>query len=120
MPPEQFTGFLRGHLGCQGDHSKCMFVKLISLVQDGCAMRLNMYKQTFGKRLRMLLVERGWTNERFAEIIGVSPPMVSRYLSGENMPEASFLFRIADIFDISADWLAGRTDNRDAHRTLQT
>lgn len=45
-----------------------------------------------------------------AEKVGVSPRVYQGYEYGKNEPGLSRLVHIADYFDVSLDYLAGRTD----------
>lgn len=75
-----------------------------------------MYKKHFGKRLKMLLHERGMTQKDLSVLLGVSSGMVSQYTAGRHFPEAKLLPVIADIFGVSVDWLGGRTTVRELLR----
>lgn len=74
------------------------------------------YKNHFSKRLTCLLDERGWTEVKAASVLGVSSTMMYKYVKGQNFPVVEFFATMADVFDVSTDWLLGRTNNRFAHR----
>ena len=64
------------------------------------------YNDTFPKRLRQLISENlNITQDRLAEIVGVTRQTVGNWCSGESSPDAVSLKKIADCFDISIDWL---------------
>ena len=42
---------------------------------------------------------------------GVSQPVIARYETGDFFPSYPILIKIADYFNVSADYLLGRTDN---------
>ena len=48
---------------------------------------------------------------KLAEEIGMSAPGISRYLSGVREPEIESVYRFAQYFDVSLDWLLGIVDN---------
>ena len=75
-----------------------------------------MYKQAFGKNLTAIIQEKGWSKEQAAVVFDVSPSMVYLYMAGTNLPEGVHLARIADILDVSIDWLLGRTAVRAVNR----
>jgi transcriptional regulator with XRE-family HTH domain len=77
-----------------------------------------MYKQIFGKRLTLLMDDRGWTVERGGAVFGVSDTMIKRYRAGQNFPEGEEMFKMADILNVSLDWLGGRTDVREVCKIL--
>jgi transcriptional regulator with XRE-family HTH domain len=64
-------------------------------------------------RLRELMDDRGWNTSRvihFAFEGEVSPKTVERWLAGTNAPSAENLVRLADAFEVSVDYLVGRSD----------
>ena len=54
-----------------------------------------------GNFLKKLRKEKGITQEQLAEILNVSGRTVSRWETGNNMPDISILVDIADYYDIS-------------------
>lgn len=75
-----------------------------------------MYKEAFGKNLTAMMKERNWSKDQAATVFEVSPSMIYLYMSGTNLPEGAHLARIADILDVSIDWLLGRTAVRAVNR----
>lgn len=59
-----------------------------------------MDQRKIGSFLRELRKEQGITQEQFAEKIGVSARTVSRWETGNNMPDISLLSEIADFYDV--------------------
>ena len=53
-----------------------------------------------GSFLRELRKEHGITQEQFAEKLGVSARTISRWETGNNMPDISLLSEIADYYDV--------------------
>lgn len=66
----------------------------------------------FPLRLKLLLSERGDTITALARALGISRQAVSLYTDGTNIPNAEKLCAIADYFNVSTDWLLGRTETR--------
>lgn len=62
-------------------------------------------------KLFELLTEKNITAKKLAEAIGASEGNVSDWKSGKAIPSAEKLILIADFFDVSLDYLLGRTDN---------
>ena len=60
-----------------------------------------MDQKKIGSFLKELRKEKGITQEQFAEILCVSGRTVSRWETGNNMPDISLLINIAEYFDIS-------------------
>lgn len=68
--------------------------------------------ESFARRFKQLREKRGWTQEDAADKIGVSRPTIAGYESEEKnrIPRKEMLHTIADLFDVSTDYLLGRTD----------
>lgn len=66
---------------------------------------------TFSRRLTQLYTMNQTTRDHFAAYLGVSPQMVSQYLNGRSAPSHTILIKIADYFNVSIDYLLGRTLN---------
>ena len=64
------------------------------------------------ERLRSLRKEQALTQTEAAKAAGISLKSYCWYESGERVPDADVLVRIADFYGVSADYLLGRTDER--------
>lgn len=60
------------------------------------------------KRVR---IERGLTQKQVANGIGVTEQAYQRYEYGRVVPSALVLISLADFFDVSLDYLVGRSDD---------
>ena len=78
-------------------------------------MVIKMTETLFSKNLQKLRKERGVTQEQLASVLGVSPQAVSKWENG-SYPEGDLLPKLADYFDVSVDYLLGRTDNPKINR----
>lgn len=67
-------------------------------------------------RLKELRKERHISQVRLAMDLAVNQNTISRYENGINEPDLKTLIVIADYFDVSVDYLLGRTDNRRVNR----
>ena len=65
------------------------------------------------ERLLLLRKERHLTQEAAAEEIGLAYRSYRRYESGEREPDASTLWKIADYYTVTVDYLLGRSDRRE-------
>ncbi|WP_294473446.1 helix-turn-helix transcriptional regulator [uncultured Intestinimonas sp.] len=65
------------------------------------------------KRLRELRKERGLKQEELAALLGISLSGYTRYEHGERDPNAPTLAAMADFFQVSADYLLGRKEQRE-------
>ena len=72
--------------------------------------------EIFAERIKNLRLERGLTQEAVGEIIGVKRYAVYSYEKGRACPEMKSLVALADYFEVSMDYLAGRTDKREVNR----
>ena len=67
------------------------------------------YNASFPSALRRLLQERGETQGDIAAATGKTRQTVSQYYNGISEPSYDTLVKIADHFDVSLDYLLGRT-----------
>ena len=72
--------------------------------------------EIFAERIKNLRLERSLTQEAVGEIIGVKRYAVYSYEKGRACPEMKSLVALADYFEVSMDYLAGRTDKREVNR----
>ena len=71
----------------------------------------------FHERMRSLRKEKGMTQKEMAAELGVGYRALQCYEYNERYPDALGLVAIADYFDISLDYLMGRSDVRDYQRS---
>lgn len=69
-------------------------------------------KNLFGIRLKELREEANINQEKLAEILNTYRANINRYEKRTREPDYDTLVKIADFFDVSADYLLGRTENR--------
>ena len=67
---------------------------------------------TFANRLKELRLAKGATQKNMAEWLGITERNYQRYEYGLVDPVASNVSRLADYFNVTADYLLGRTDRR--------
>ena len=65
----------------------------------------------FGNRLREIRRNTGASQKELAERINVTPRAFRFYESGNREPTIEQLISLADFFNVSLDYLVGRTDN---------
>ena len=71
-----------------------------------------MDEKIVGIRLKQLRETTGLSQAKFAKAIGgISQPLIARYETGDIFPSYPVLIKIADYFNVSTDYLLGRTDN---------
>lgn len=67
---------------------------------------------TFGARLRTLREEQGLYQKDLAEKLNLTQKTISNYENNERFPDQKTLHKIADLFNVSIDFLLGRTEIR--------
>lgn len=68
------------------------------------------YNSPFAARLRDLLAKTKTTQPVLAEAIGVSRQAIGQWKDGNTLPDIMALSKIADYFNVSADYLLGLSD----------
>ncbi len=63
----------------------------------------------FAKRLYMARKEKNWTQMQLAKELGIKQAYVSRYETGKDEPSDEIKGRIAELLDVSQDYLKGNT-----------
>lgn len=70
---------------------------------------------TFTDRLQALKTEQSLLQKDIAQAAGISLRTYQRYESGERLPDTDVLSRLADYFNVSTDYLLGRSDDPTRH-----
>ena len=78
--------------------------------------RFHMVKIEFAERLRILRREMNLSQNQLADIFETTQRRISYWESGKIEPDLYSLWKIADFFDVSIDYLLGRTDNPNINR----
>lgn len=68
----------------------------------------------FSTRLKLLRKSRRLTQEELADKLHISRSAIAQYEVGKRIPEYSTLKNMADYFEVSIDYLVGRTDQEQA------
>lgn len=66
------------------------------------------FNHDFPRVLRFLRKERGYSQKKVAEDLGISQALLSHYEKGIRECGLDFVVRVADYFDVSCDYLLGR------------
>lgn len=79
-----------------------LYVVVFSFPKDysGSEKEVSMNQKQIGLFLKELRKQKGLTQRQLAEILGVSDRSVSRWESGNNMPDLSILVELADYYEI--------------------
>jgi len=65
----------------------------------------------FSDRLKTLRQEKKASQKELSDLIGVTPRAWRFYESGDREPNITNLIALADFFNVSIDYLVGRSDN---------
>ena len=67
----------------------------------------------FSRTLSLLRQEKGISQRKAAAALGISQALLSHYENGIREPGLAFVCKVCDFYRVSADFLLGRTANRD-------
>lgn len=62
----------------------------------------------FSERIKRLRKNKGLKQQELAEILGIKRNTYSDWENGKTEPRFDNLVKLADLFDVSLDWLFGR------------
>lgn len=62
------------------------------------------------KRIRDLREDNDYTQSQIADLLGTSQTMYARYERGANELPIRHLIKLCDIYNVSADYILGRTN----------
>lgn len=65
-------------------------------------------RDSFSYRLRQLREKNHMTQKTLGELCGLGKTSIGQYERGEKVPSLVTLIELADIFDVSVDYLVGR------------
>lgn len=70
---------------------------------------------TFGERLKQLRIKTNITQKQMAQKLKITERAYQRYEGDTSTPHYHTLITLADYFDVSLDYLVGRSDNSERH-----
>jgi len=73
-------------------------------------------KKTLSKRIKECRKEKGYTQGQVAIYCDITEKAYQNYELMTREPKIEILIKIADLFDVSIDYLVGRTESKDASR----
>ena len=80
-------------------------------------------KKTLSKNVSIALYQARWglsLRQPFvADEAGITQQQLSAYEKGETLPSILSLVKLADLYDVSLDYLVGRCDNSKAHMKMK-
>lgn len=72
-----------------------------------------------GKRIQKLRKENGLTQQELAVKVKISHPQIVRYETKNVQPPADVLSRLADVFDVSIDYLVNGNKSDKVEQTIK-
>ncbi len=69
----------------------------------------------FNKRLRQMRMKRGFTQQRLADSVEIALRSYQCYETGTRTPNYALLVQLADVLDVSLDYLMGRDEFMKSH-----
>ena len=63
----------------------------------------------FGKNIKKLRKMKGYTQEQLADVLNTTRSCISNYELGNRQPDSETVTAMADFFDVSIDFLMGRS-----------
>ncbi len=75
-------------------------------------MVLETNKKQLGRRLKLARENKGWSQIYVAKLLnGVTSQALSNYERGERDPDTALLRQLAQLYEVSVDWLLDSTNN---------
>ena len=69
------------------------------------------YRNIFSERLLYCRKQSGLSQKALANILGISDAAITMMEKSKRSPSFEILIALADYFDVSLDYLVGRSDN---------
>lgn len=64
----------------------------------------------FGERLKELRIEKGLSLKKLADAVGLTPAGINYWEQNKRVPNLDAVIALADFFNVSLDYIAGRED----------
>ena len=64
----------------------------------------------YSDRIKALRKSKGMEQLQFGAVMGISGAAVSKWETGKAEPDINAILKMCDLFDVSADYLLGRTE----------
>ena len=72
------------------------------------------------ERLKILRKRKGMTQTKLAELLKIDASEITRYEKGQRSPNIKNLIILAEIFEVSVDYLLGLTPNPNYYKRRRT
>jgi len=71
-----------------------------------------------GKRLRELRIDKGLNQVDVAKVLGIERSTYGKYETGDSSPDCAKLIQLADFFNVSTDYLLGKSNIKHSAEVL--
>lgn len=72
-----------------------------------------------GLRIKKAREEKGYNQTELADIVGVKPAAISQYESGSRIPSTQVLIKLADVLEVTTEFLLGKKKDLDIEDMLK-
>lgn len=72
-----------------------------------------------GNIIRELREDKSYTQRQLAKMIGISSGCLSKYETGKTLPAPDILIKLADVFNVSVDYLIGKNNLKCDYESLK-
>jgi transcriptional regulator with XRE-family HTH domain len=115
MPPNTYNGYETGkrmpNIELLKELSSLFEVSVDYLINNPNIREYKMETMNFGLKLKNLRENKNMTQEELGELLKVSKASISKYENNTHEPNISTMNFIADFFNVTTDYLLGRTDD---------
>ena len=63
----------------------------------------------FSERLKELRIKNDMQQNQLSELVNLKPSAISKYENGSTQPSIDMLIKLADIFNVSLDYIVGKS-----------
>ena len=70
------------------------------------------YENIFSERFKTVRSEKRFTQKQVSELLGVEETLIGHWEKKRRLPSFAVFCQISDLFGVSLDFLAGKTDDR--------
>lgn len=78
------------------------------------------HQNIFTERLRQIAADKNLEQMYFVKKMELPKTTVNAWFTGQSVPRFEPLIRLADLLDVSLDYLAGRSDNPKVRKSIKT
>lgn len=75
-----------------------------------------MNNKVTGERIKQLRIEKEKTGINISTILGIDQSYYSKIEAGKHQIKLETLFKIAELYDVSLDYLTGRTNKKGVNK----